>query len=215
MIELKTKSSPRPIPGQPSTSGAPSSWDYLSVPRRTASLPSSRTVPDGEESCFPHRDSVDISHARMACDEIKDKRSQELIMNSRDSFLITKSRLQAKHPKANRSATPPGGAITWTRFGGLSPIADASPPNKSLLEARKGKQRDDGSVYKRVDIMEESEHDSTDERRPRTKKHRSRSSSKRKVELVEAPTQHPDEHEDCPICEVHRPRWFEAEHREW
>ncbi|KAK4493927.1 hypothetical protein PRZ48_015113 [Zasmidium cellare] len=26
---------------------------------------------------------------------------------------------------------------------------------------------------------------------------------------------HPDEHDNCPICDEHRPRWFESKHRKW
>lgn len=210
VMELKTKNSFRPIRGQDSNDSAAFSNDYLAIPRRTASLPSSRSMTDGDDACFPHRDSVDISHARMEWDEVKDKRSQELIMNSRDSFIITKSRLEAKHPKGSRSVTPPGGAITWRRFGGLSPIADASPPGVSLLEARKGKQKADGPVE-----AAESHQQHAHEHGVKTEKHKGRGSSKKKkVELVDTLEQESDEHDDCPICEAHRPRWFEAEHRE-
>lgn len=209
VIELKAKAWSRPIPVPSSTSSAvASSSEFLAIPRRTSSLPVSPSVSESEETRFPHRDSVDISHARMDLDEIRDKRNQELIMNARDSFLITKSRLEARHPKIGRSVTPPGGAITWSRFGGLSPIVDASPPGVFLLEARAGKQ-------KLVQTPEER----PDEHEAKKAKQYVRSAAKKKVEVVEISreheNEHENEHEDCPICEVHRPRWFETEHREW
>lgn len=214
VLELKAKSLPRPMQIQHSTSSAGSSGDYLGVPRRTTSLPTSPSVSEREESRFPHRDSVDISHARMDWDEIKDKRNQELIMNARDSFLINKHRLESKHPKSGTSVTPPGGPITWSRFGGLSPIIDASPPSATSIEEWKMKQMAGSLGKKKVEVIAEPE-PLAEEYRATGAKRRNIEASRKKVEVAEPHTQHPGEHEDCPICEVHRPRWFEAEHREW
>lgn len=156
-------------------------------------------------------------------------------MNSRDSFLITKSRLEAKHRKTRQPVTPPGGTIKWNRFTGLDPIADASPPSASLLEAWKSRQKIEEvglngveamEIYQRpeeqlpgkrkhksVDVALHEHH--TDQHDKGKGKRKTAGASRKKVEVVETPQEVTNEHEDCPICEVYRPRWFETEHREW
>ncbi|TKA74993.1 hypothetical protein B0A55_02639 [Friedmanniomyces simplex] len=110
----------------------PASTDYLTLPRRMhgSKSPSS---PDGirapsnlpraisnlaaEEARFTsHRDSLDLNHHRIE----REERMNQLLMTTRDSFVLAKTKYESKYPKAG---------IQYTRFGGLSPIPDASPPD--------------------------------------------------------------------------------------
>ncbi|KAI6877720.1 hypothetical protein KC360_g3254 [Hortaea werneckii] len=137
----------------------------------------SNLTPEEEDRFKTHRDSVDIHHRRLN----EDKMTTHL-QATRDSFLITKS----------------------NRFGGLSPILDASPPSseatttatttkqsaKAVPVSSASRRNPSGEVPVKVTVLEseESEEDESD-------------------------SAHPDEHVGCAICAVERPRWFEATHR--
>jgi hypothetical protein len=71
---------------------------------------------------------------------------------------------------------------SWSRRGALSPILDASPPDTRVQ----------GSLRAMEKFMEAPER-----REP-------------KPQARIGDEAHPDEHTDCPICKVERPRWFEA-----
>ncbi|RMY81132.1 hypothetical protein D0861_08416 [Hortaea werneckii] len=168
----------------------------------------SNLTPEEEDRFKTHRGSVDIHHRRLN----EDKMTTHL-QATRDSFLITKSKydarllrpqtpfLQLQHP--HQHPTSPT-HIQYSRFGGLSPILDASPPSseatttatttkqsaKAVPVSSASRRNPSGEVPVKVTVLEseESEEDESD-------------------------SAHPDEHVGCAICAVERPRWFEATHR--
>ncbi|KAK0912003.1 hypothetical protein LTR02_003110 [Friedmanniomyces endolithicus] len=112
----------------------PASTDYLTVPGRMlhstspSSSSASHAPPSGlpramsnlaaEEARFmSHRDSLDLNHHRIE----REARMNQLLMTTRDSFVLAKTKYEAKYPKT-------AGGIQYNRFGGLSTIPDASPP---------------------------------------------------------------------------------------
>ncbi|KAK0938551.1 hypothetical protein LTR29_009865 [Friedmanniomyces endolithicus] len=114
----------------------PASTDYLTVPGRMlhSTSPSSPTAPHAPPSGLPramsnlaaeearfmsHRDSLDLNHHRIE----REARMNQLLMTTRDSFVLAKTKYEAKYPKT-------AGGITYNRFGGLSTIPDASPPEE-------------------------------------------------------------------------------------
>ncbi|KAK0930233.1 hypothetical protein LTS16_002147 [Friedmanniomyces endolithicus] len=116
----------------------PASTDYLTVPGRmlhSSNSPSSPPAPPGglpramsnlaaEEARFmSHHDSLDLNHHRIE----REARMNQLLMTTRDSFVMAKTKYEAKYPKI-------AGGIQCNRFEGLSTIPDASPPE----DARKG-----------------------------------------------------------------------------
>ncbi|KAI7366110.1 hypothetical protein KC354_g4376 [Hortaea werneckii] len=168
----------------------------------------SNLTPEEEDRFKAHRDSVDIHHRRLN----EDKMTTHL-QATRDSFLITKSKydarllrpqtpyLQLQHSHQHPSSPT---HIQYSRFGGLSPILDASPPSseatttatttkqsvKAASISSASRRNPSGEVPVKVTVLEgeESEEDESD-------------------------SAHPDEHVGCAICAVERPRWFEATHR--
>ncbi|KAI7083291.1 hypothetical protein KC356_g7705 [Hortaea werneckii] len=168
----------------------------------------SNLTPEEEDRFKPHRDSVDIHHRRLN----EDKMTTHL-QATRDSFLITKSKydarllrpqtpfLQLQHP--HQHPTSPT-HIQYSRFGGLSPILDASPPSseatttatttkqsaKAVPVSSASRRNPSGEVPVKVTVLESEE-----------------------SEEDESYSAHPDEHVGCAICAVERPRWFEATHR--
>lgn len=111
----------------------PASTDYLNVPGSSRSPP---TSPSGaryarqlsnlaaeEEHFKGHRDSVDLYHRREREEELNKQ-----LMTTRDSFVLAKTKYDTKHPKFGGG----GQAIQYSRFGGLSPIMDASPPESRI-----------------------------------------------------------------------------------
>lgn len=179
---LELKSTLKPHTAGPTRSSTP---DYLSAaPLRRSSLPASPSISKDlsrlgvDDIKFrSHRDSVEITHGHLRRHEEEGPINQEL-MNVRDSFDLTKSKLAAKYARAgtptipiSRSATP---TMQRTRLVSLSPIVDASPPSSFTV-----------------------------------------SRQERSAEVEADDERHPDEHDNCPICDEHRPRWFEAKHRKW
>ncbi|KAI6796079.1 hypothetical protein KC327_g15447 [Hortaea werneckii] len=168
----------------------------------------SNLTPEEEDRFKAHRDSVDIHHRRLNEDKLNTH-----LQATRDSFLITKSKydarllrpqtpyLQLQHPHQHPSSPT---HIQYSRFGGLSPILDASPPSseatttatttkqsvKAASISSASRRNPSGEVPVKVTVLEgeESEEDESD-------------------------SAHPDEHVGCAICAVERPRWFEATHR--
>ncbi|TKA21950.1 hypothetical protein B0A50_08646 [Salinomyces thailandicus] len=159
----------------------PAAMDYLSIAALSRSMapspvqrlanPAGRHWSDlaSENEHFKtHRDSLDVSHRRLNDDKLSQQRR-----SSHDSTQLAKSKYDVRHPKAATA----GPAIQYNRYGGLSPILDASPPDAKVQQGLKAMS----NLAKESKAREESPH--------------------------------PDEHAGCAICEVERPRWFEANHR--
>jgi len=158
----------------------PAPTDYLAVPNYGQSR-STPTSPSGgrlhsplprplsnlaaeDEHFKGHRDSFDLYNSRRE----KEERLNQQLMATRDSFLLTRSKYDS------RFARTAGGPVTqWSRFGGLSPIMDASPPDAKIERGLKAMSK----LAQEQKVHEEP---------------------------------HADEHVGCSICEVERPRWFEA-----
>ena len=174
-IELKIKSAAVDHTAEHSARHAPMKDDYLTVPLRRYSVPTSSSVPHqlsnlaAEDTHFQfHRDSIDLQRQRMRLREVEGNMNQHL-MNARDSFVLAQAKFDVKYPRPLLSSS----AIGFGRFGGLSPILDASPPAGSNWPS----ERTDSSSI--------------------------------------SPTVAKEEHSNCPICEVDRPRWFEERYRTW
>ncbi|KAI7221461.1 hypothetical protein KC333_g1712 [Hortaea werneckii] len=159
-----------------------------------------------------HRDSVDIHHRRLNNEEKMNTHLQA----TRDSFLITKSKYDARprshhnpylplqHQQHQHSSSPTH--IQYSRFGGLSPILDASPPSSETtttttkqqsgkavpISSSSASKTPSGEVPVKVTVLEGEESSSEEDDEP------------------DPSAAHPDEHVGCAICAVERPRWFEA-----
>ncbi|RMY49674.1 hypothetical protein D0863_15078 [Hortaea werneckii] len=164
----------------------------------------SNLTPEEEDRFKTHRDSVDIHHRRL-----NEEKMNTHLQATRDSLLITKSKYDARlrphnpylplqqHQHQHQHPLSPT-HIQYSRFGGLSPILDASPPSSEATTTTTTKQSVKpvpvSSASKEVPVKvtvlegEESEEDEPD-------------------------SAHPDEHVGCAICAVERPRWFAANHR--
>lgn len=178
----------------------PSSTDYLTVPRRRSSLPPSPSMTrelwslGGEDVRFrSHRDSVEITAGHLRRRELEGKINQELMTGHKDSFILTKSKFESKYA-AKRPAHAMMGS-SWNRFGGLSPIQDMSPPGSVGSQEREWW----GSMDEAVVLTS-----------ARPELEAGPAPSQRVAEEEEGERVHPDEHQECPICDEHRPRWFEA-----
>ena len=164
----------------------------------------SNLTPEEEDRFRTHRDSVDIHHRRL-----NEEKMNTHLQATRDSFLMTKSkydaRLRSHNPylplQQHQHQHPLSPThIQYSRFGGLSPILDASPPSSEATTTTTTTTKQSvkpvpvSSASKEVPVKvtvlegEESEEDEPD-------------------------SAHPDEHVGCAICAVERPRWFEANHR--
>lgn len=181
----------------------PSSTDYLTVPRRRSSLPPSPSMTRelwslGEDARFrSHRDSVEVTAGHLRRRELEGKINQELMTGHKDSFILTKSKFKSKY-----TAEHPANAMmgpSWNRLGGLSPIQDMSPPGSVGSTEREWW----GSMDEAV-VLTSARPDLEAGPGP----------SWRRAEVDEGERVHPDEHQECPICDEHRPRWFEANCRQ-
>jgi hypothetical protein len=159
--------------------------DYLSLPvqksRRTPSSPGA-SKPIKIISREPSNVSIEDAHFKAHKDSLvllqrrKDEgKMNQQLMNSRDSFVLNRSKFDSRYPKSVLDAKP-----AWSRD--LSPIPDASPPDARVQASLRAMEK----------VMEAPER-------------RERKSKEKSVDRT-----HPDEHVGCPICEVERPRWFEA-----
>ncbi|EMC92584.1 hypothetical protein BAUCODRAFT_125570 [Baudoinia panamericana UAMH 10762] len=153
---------------------APAMQDYLTaptVPRTnlpTLHLPDSperfgglprhlSNLAEMDEHFRSHRDSLDVYHQRMRGEE----RVNQLLANSKDSFVLAKSKYEAKYPGSTSAAK---GHIQWSRYGGLSPIMDASPPDARKVAAEKGLSRlDEASRRLKKDVAKDKEDDAQKE----------------------------------------------------
>ncbi|KAI6966384.1 hypothetical protein KC316_g4312 [Hortaea werneckii] len=167
----------------------------------------SNLTQEEDDSFRTHRDSVDIHHRRL-----NEEKMNTHLQATRDSFLITKSKYDARprshhnpylplqqhqHPSSSLSSPT---HIQYSRFGGLSPILDASPPSSEATTKQSAKavpisssassKTPSGEVPVKVTVLE-GEESSSEEDEPDS-------------------AAHPDEHVGCAICAVERPRWFEA-----
>ncbi|KAI7297408.1 hypothetical protein KC315_g18471 [Hortaea werneckii] len=167
----------------------------------------SNLTQEEEDRFKTHRDSVDIHHRRLNNEEKMNTHLQA----TRDSFLITKSKYDAR-PRSHHNPYLPlqqhqhplpssPTHIQYSRFGGLSPILDASPPSSEATTKQSAKavpissssasKLPSGEVPVKVTVLE-GEESSSEEDEP------------------DSAAAHPDEHVGCAICAVERPRWFEA-----
>ncbi|CAK3818892.1 Hypothetical predicted protein [Lecanosticta acicola] len=176
---------------QPTPRATTPSNDYLSVPRHRSSLPASPSInrdlwslPSEDIKFRSHRDSVEITAGYIRRREMEGKINQELMTGHKDSFILTKDKFASKYATKMPASTHV--TVPWNRrFGGaLSPILDMSPPssNSGGLWASLGE-----TARLPEPAMQVPEVEARDDER-----------------------YHPDEHQNCPICEEHRPRWFEA-----
>ncbi|RMZ11210.1 hypothetical protein D0860_03482 [Hortaea werneckii] len=196
----------------PPATTATTTLDYLSFPathHHHLANPSfsrhfSNLTPEEEDRFKTHRDSVDIHHRRL-----NEEKMNSHLQATRDSFLITKSKydarlrshnpyLQLQHQHQHPSPTH----IQYSRFGGLSPILDASPPSSEATTTTTTKQS-----VKAVPVSSASKHPSGEVPVKVTVLEGEES------EEDEPESAHPHEHVGCAICAVERPRWFEANHR--
>jgi hypothetical protein len=157
--------------------------DYITIPLFRDRMAESRRLSNlpGEEEHFKgHRDSVDI-YRRHFREEEEEMNKQ--LMTTRDSFLMTKSKFDTKHPKAMVELLPIRSypSAQWNRCGGLSPIPDSSPPNSKKQKGAEAMLR----------FAEKGEDEA----------------GKRKLQ------EHPLDHVGCPVCEVEWAKWFEAKRR--
>lgn len=108
-----------------------SQGDYLSLPvqqsegSQTALKPISRelsNLPLEETHFKTHKNSLVLLHKQ------KDEgRMNQHLLNSRDSIVLTRSKLNTRYPKQMLDTKS-----TWSRHGALSPILDASPPDPQV-----------------------------------------------------------------------------------
>ncbi|KAK5734778.1 hypothetical protein LTR17_008709 [Elasticomyces elasticus] len=108
----------------------PSTTDFLTIPenaqhnssspmgdRAGSSIPRLLSNLSAEDKRFTrHRDSLDLNHDRIE----REARMNQLLMTTQDSFVMAKLKYESKYPHSTGQ---------FSRFGGLSPIADASPPD--------------------------------------------------------------------------------------
>ncbi|CAK1359739.1 unnamed protein product [Cercospora beticola] len=145
-IEIRSRgiiaTSPKLHTAHQTRAPSPVNEDSLAPPRRN-SLPASPTIPQLSNLALEdlrfesHRDSVEITRGHIwieGLDHRYRERPNSLLLAARDSFKLAKNRIDAPWPRATASETqafakPAGSAIQWSRFGGLSPIPDGSPPN--------------------------------------------------------------------------------------
>ncbi|RMY78087.1 hypothetical protein D0862_13439 [Hortaea werneckii] len=170
-----------------------------------------------EERFRTHRDSVDIHHRRL-----NEEKMNTHLQATRDSFLITKSKYDSRlrsHnpylPLLQQHQHPSPTHIQYSRFGGLSPILDASPPSSEAtttatttttttkqsakavpVPSSFASRNPSGEVPVKVTVLEDEQ-----------------SSSSEDDDDEPDSSAHPDEHVGCAICAVERPRWFAANHR--
>ncbi|GAB1738525.1 hypothetical protein NU219Hw_g3331t1 [Hortaea werneckii] len=176
----------------------------------------SNLTQEEEDRFRTHRDSVDIHHRRL-----NEEKMNTHLQATRDSFLITKSkydaRLRSHNPylplqQQQHHQYPSPTHIQYSRFGGLSPILDASPPSSEAtttaatttttkqsakaipVPSSFASRHPSGEVPVKVTVLEDEQSSSEDDDEPES-------------------SAHPDEHVGCAICAVERPRWFAANHR--
>ena len=146
------------------------------MPHMVGNLPRQLSTLAAEESFSKtRRDSVDLAHERLEGEG--DDNPNPLLIATRDSMIISKQRF-GKHPKLHGVAEPRGG---YFRVGGLSPILDASPPDRLKLTTPVGrlkKQKTQQTIVHETSVQ----------------KHTAEVGG------------HPEKDDDCPIYEVERPR---------
>ncbi|KXT05111.1 hypothetical protein AC578_7598 [Pseudocercospora eumusae] len=210
--------------------------DYLSVTPRRNSLPASPSIPRklsnlGQEELHfeSHRDSVEIvrGHIRRQEAETDHLKPNSLLVTSKDSFLLSKSKLERKLPSASRSpvrhsrgSSPANAPIRWNRSGGLSPILDASPPNQhtsgwQIMQA--GKRRDRSRASPRPRPTSDMP-DQKDGGCDHAEHIEDIGAVKPSVDItcpIPEDLPHPEQPEGCPICAEDRPRSFATRISRW
>ncbi|KAK5128272.1 hypothetical protein LTR85_002939 [Meristemomyces frigidus] len=181
-IELRFRSTLSRVRSMPASTDyltvpTPNSWSLPTSPSGAARVPRRLFNLAAEEEHFKsHRDSVDLYHRR----ERKEEELNKQLMATRDSFVLAKTKYDTKHPSAKTAGAGGPPVIQYSRFGGLSPIMDASPPESRVQVGLQNMSRL-GKEARRMKVEGEGEGEV-----------------------------HPDEHVGCAIYEVERPRWFEA-----
>ncbi|KAK4619311.1 hypothetical protein CLAFUW4_11672 [Fulvia fulva] len=127
----------RPHTAQPTRSSTPRN-DFHALPRRS-SLPPSPSIPrqlselaTGDLRFRSHRDSVEITHGHLMRHQIEGGHMNQHLMNSQDSFVLTKSKLKTRDAAHRESYLGP--SVYRVSVGGLSPILDSSPPRSGEWE---------------------------------------------------------------------------------
>lgn len=103
-----------------------------SVPRLSSPLlHRTSSLSDTDERFRSHRDSVELSRCKL-----NEGRVNNSLMSAQDSFYLTRSKYNARYPKTG--AVP---VISFSRFGELEPILDASPPDAQKRSGRRLMER--------------------------------------------------------------------------
>lgn len=177
--------------------------DYLTVPVHARSGPSTSSPPSpcsGTRDARKHVAIISRQLSNLAAEEAHFQRHRDSVelmrhhredgkgavgnqalMGTRDSFVLANARRVREREKE--------------RDGGkreLGTIVDASPPNSVVFLPLGGKK---DSKRKKRDGLGEGEMDE---------------GGKGGAPLVGEEESHPDEHANCPIYEIERPRWYEA-----
>ncbi|KXL42676.1 hypothetical protein M433DRAFT_145774 [Acidomyces richmondensis BFW] len=128
-IELRFKASLSRSRSATMPTAMPSSSDYLNVSgvRPGAGTRQLSNLETYDEHFRNHRNSVDVYRRHLANDE----RMNPHLAATQDSFVLTKSKYESRFPKngGGSSTLKSFPTIQYSRFGGLSPILDASPPD--------------------------------------------------------------------------------------
>ena len=184
-LELKVKASfPRPASTIP-PSLRKTQGDYLSLPiQKSRSTPSSPGASKSTKAISRELSSIPIedSHFKTHKDSLVllQRRKDEGKMNQQ----LMNSRDSVILARSKFDSPYPKSVLDAkpARSRDLSPIPDASPPDARVQASLRAMEK----------AMEAPER-------------RERKSKEKSVDRT-----HPDEHVGCPICEVERPRWFEA-----
>lgn len=120
-VRLRFKTRPSRVCSEPTNTDYFTSTGQSSRSLPSSPLPRQLSNLNAEDAHFKsHQDSFYLVQQRR---EREDKMNQHL-MTARDSFLLTRMRYDGKYGKA-------GATSQWNRYGGLSTIPDASPPDAS------------------------------------------------------------------------------------
>ena len=190
-LELKVKATLSRPPSAPPQNYRKPSADYLSLPiQQSRSTPSSPSGTRHTKAISRQLSNLPASetHFQTHRDSVilshlrqTEGRMNQHLMNSRDSVVLTRSKFHDRYPKP---AVDP--RVSWARVGrvgrALSPIPDASPPDARIQSGLR-------AMAKVADALERKEG---------------------KGQANEFDGANPGEHEGCPIYEVERPRWFQA-----
>ncbi|KAI7277217.1 hypothetical protein KC335_g81 [Hortaea werneckii] len=187
----------------PPATTATTTLDYLSFPATVSSsrLPGSSLLSSSilqQQQQQHHHHLANPSFSRHFSNLTQEE--EDRFKTHRDSQPGTRS--SSPNPSMTPHQHPSPTHIQYSRFGGLSPILDASPPSSEATTTTTTKQS-----VKAVPVSSASKHPSGEVPVKVTVLEGEES------EEDEPESAHPHEHVGCAICAVERPRWFEANHR--